>query len=355
MTMSNCIEVIDSIFKVAFGDTHEPDDSVFESLSLAAELGDTEFFCQLVEAEKAKGRKKDQPTLLYSAVSAGKETVVKALIEAGADVHAKIEMFFTFDALETAIDKGFINIVKMLLDAGADPNWNNASPGLACVTKAVQKGYANILRLLLERGASVKFGTGFRILVEAVQKSTPEIVQLLIEAGCNVNTRDYQKETPLTAGCIRANVEIVMALIASGANVNKTGMHEYTPLISVLYAEKLNKMLSSHGLEEKSADIEKKILEITKMLINAGADVNCLDSHHGTTPLMMAVQRNNIELVEFLIASNANVNMISQPDPKSLFVGQFKRTNALQIAIKKSSPKIVQLLLDAGASEQITL
>ncbi|ELS32955.1 MULTISPECIES: ankyrin repeat domain-containing protein [Pseudanabaena] len=339
--MSNFIEVIDSIFKVAFGDTLEPDDSVFESLSLAAESGDTEFFRQLVEAESAKIRRKDQPTLLYSAVSVGKETVVKALIEAGADVHAKIEMFFTFDALETAIDKGFINIVKMLLDAGADPNWNNASPGLACVTKAVQKGYADILRLLLERGASVKFGTGFRLLVEAAQKSTPEIVQLLIEAGCNVNTRDYQEDTPLTVACKRANVEIVRVLIAAGANVNKTGMHEYTPLISLLYAEKLNKMLSSHGLAEKLADIEERVLEISKMLINAGADVNCLDSHHGTTPLMMAVQRNNIELVKFLIASNANVNMISQPDPKSLFVGQVKCTNALQLAIQQNLPEIV--------------
>ncbi len=353
--MSNINEAIDSIFTAIFSKVESSDadsDNAFEILSIAASTGDREFFRQLVAAEKAKNRKENDPTVLYGAVSAGKEDIVRALIEAGVDVNAQFKMFFTFNALLEAINKGFSNIVKMLLDAGADPNLHDGGM-MSCLAQAVKKGQTDIVNLLLEHGAIVKTGTGFRLLVKAAEESTPEIVQILFEAGCNINTRDNQDATPLTTACMRANVEMVRTLIDLGANVDKNGMHGYTPLISVLYAEKLMGMLSHHGLSEKFADTEERVLAIAQMLIEAGADVNCRDAHHGTTALMLAIQRHYFKVAKFLVIAKVDINAISNPDPKSIFVGKCKNVTALHLAVEENLIEFVQLLLNAEANPNI--
>ena len=352
---NNLNKVIDHIFNQFSGHPSASEDSqaVWDELSEAVIRDDREFFRQLVAAETAQARKKSEPTILFSAVSAGKLDIVEALINAGCDVNAKTEMFFTFDSLGIAVDSGFIDMVRLLLDVGGDPNGNNANPGMSYIRKAAKKGYTEIVRLLIDRGAKVKFGTGFRLLVDAAEHSNVEIVQMIIDAGCNVNTRDHQYNTPLTAACRQGKVEVVKTLIDAGANVNKTGMHEYTPLISVFYAETTNQFMSRQGFAETITDIEKNIFAITEMLVNAGAEINCRDSHHGTTPLMMAIMKNYYSVAKLLIQAGADLNLISQPDPNSFFVGEAKNRTALHIAVKSEQIKAVQMLVEAGANSQI--
>ncbi|MFN6570448.1 ankyrin repeat domain-containing protein [Dendronalium sp. ChiSLP03b] len=332
----------------------EKANAVFDRLSTAAQAKDTEFFQQLVETEKRQGRKKNEPTLLIAATMQERADIVQALIQAGADVNAKVEEFFTFDALEFAVDKGYTKITKILLDGGADPNWNNENPGLCSITKAVRKGNLEIVKMLIDAGAAVKFGTGFRLLVDAAEKSTPEIVQLLLDAGCNVNTRETGQDTPLTAACKRANVEIVRTLIAAGANVNKIGMHEFSPLVAVFYAPKFNQMLSGQGLAEADNNISKKLLTIIQILIDAGADFNPRDLQ-GRTPLMLAINQGFIEAAKVLIAAGADINILSKPDDKVIifFRGDGISRTALHFAVETGQEEAVKLLLAAGADLNI--
>ncbi|MEM8718950.1 MAG: ankyrin repeat domain-containing protein [Cyanobacteria bacterium P01_G01_bin.39] len=351
--LNNAINNIFNHFDGDYNTTEEDSQAVFNELSEAVKKGDKKFFHQLVAAEKAKERKKNEPTILFGAVSAGKIDIVKALIEAGCDVNAKIEMCFTFDALGVAVDKGFTEIVQVLLDSGADPNANNANPGIAYIRKAMRKGYTKIVHLLLDRGAKVKFGTGFRLLVDAAENSNVEIVQMIIDAGCNVNTRNYQYDTSLTAACRRGKVEVVKTLVDAGANVNKTGMHEYTPIISVFYAEITNKFMARQGFTKAINNIEESVYAIVDILINAGAEVNCRDSHHGTIPLMMAIIKNYHSVAKLLIEAGADLDLISQPDPNSFFVGEVKNRTALHIAVELEQINTVRMLLEAGANSQI--
>lgn len=358
MMPNNLNEIISAIFCAAMGETEtkpsEKISALFDRLSVAAQTGDTDFFRQLVEAENQKSRKKNEPTLLMAATLEGKADIVRALIAAGADVNAKMQQFLTVDALEFAVDKGYADIVKILLDAGADPNWNNQNPGLCPILKTVRQGNAEIVRMLIDAGAAVKFGTGFRLLVEAAEKSTAEIVQILIDAGCNVNTRNSGGDTPLTAACKRANAEVVRTLIAAGANVNKTGMHEFTPIVAVFYAPKMNQTLAEHGFVEKDNDISSKIVSIVQMLLDAGANLNDRDLQ-GRTPLMLAVMLGFVEIAKILIAAGADVNAMSQPDSKviSLFRGDGISRTALHFAVEESQKDAIALLLEAGADPDI--
>lgn len=326
----------------------------FDRLLIAAKAGNTELFHALVVAENQRQRKKSDPSLLMSAVMAGQIEVVRALIAAGADVNAKVEMFFTFDALEMAADRGYTEIVKLLLEAGADPNWNNQNPGLCPIRKACEKGHTDIVRLLINAGAAVKFETGFRLLVDAAEKSQPEIIQLLIDAGCNVNTRNYQSDTPLTAACRRAQVGIVQTLIAAKANVNKVGMHDMTPLVTVFLAPKMNEALAGHGLAKAESDVPKKITQIVNALAVAGADVNVYDVM-GKTALMLAIKQRNFDAAQTLIDAGANVNAIMYPNQDSIFVrgATIVCDSALHLAAKANDTDAISLLLNAGANPNL--
>lgn len=359
MMQNNLNDIIAAIYRAATGEaerqTPAPEEisALFDRLSLAAQTGDTNFFRKLVEAEKQK-RKKKEPTLLMAATLAERADIVRELIAAGADVNAKMQQFLTVNALDFAIGKGYADIVKILLDAGADPNWNNQSPMSCPITTAVWHRNAKIVRMLIDAGASVKFGTGFRLLVDAAEKSTSEIVELLINAGCNVNTKNTGGDTPLTAACKRANVEIVQTLIAADANVNKKGMHEFSPLVAVFYAPKLNEMLGGHGFAAKDSEIPSKIVSIVQILVNAGA--NCFDRDlQGRTPLMLAVMQGFVEAAKILIAAGADVNSISQPDSKVmvLFRGDGISRTALHFATEAGQKDAIALLLEAGADPNI--
>jgi uncharacterized protein len=352
MTQNNFREQIGNVIDLVLGKSslspaqERAAELEFDRLTLAAQAGDTELFRQLLIAERADRQQENQPTLLMGVVMAKRVAIVKALLEAGADVNATYEQFFIFDALGFAVDDGSTEIVRLLLAAGADPNRHNDSPGLAPIRKACEKGDADLVRILLDAGAAVKFGTGFRLLTDAAEKSTPEIVQLLIDAGCNVNTRD--RDTPLTAACRLARVEIVQTLLANSANPNKPGMHDMMPLTTIFLAPKM-----VAAMERREIDLSDRIDRIVSHLLAAGAEPNTHDVM-GKTSLMLALEQHNFAIAERLLAAGADVNKSTQPQADSVFVHgrQIVTQSALHLAIVDKQHAAIDFLLAAGADPQ---
>ncbi len=353
MMQNNFREQIGSVIDLVLGKSklspaqEQAAELEFDRLTLATQAGDTELFEQLLIAERSDlKQQEDRPTLLMGAVMAKRVAIVKALLEAGADVNATYKQFFIFDALEFAVDNGSTEIVKLLLAAGADPNRHNDSPGLTPIRKACEKGDADIVRLLIDAGAAVKFGTGFRLLTDAAEKSTPEIVQLLIDAGCNVNTRD--RDTPLTAACRLAQVEIVQTLLANAANPNKSGMHEMMPLTTIFLAPKM-----VAAMEQREIDLSERIDRIVSHLLAAGAEPNTHEVM-GKTPLMLALEQHNFATAKRLLAAGADVNKLTQPQADSVFVHgqQTVLQSGLHLAIADKHHAAIDFLLAAGANSQ---
>lgn len=104
----------------------------------------------------------------------------------------------------------------------------------------------------------------------------------------------------------------------SVADINSNPKHGVTPLISA---------------------VKKNNIEIAKMLIEKGADVNAVGGSEKKTAIFFAVSDDNVEMVKMLISKGADLNVTDA----------YYQT-PLNIAVEKGNKKMINLLL--GVKEE---
>ena len=149
----------------------------------------------------------------------------------------------------------------------------------------------------------------------------------LLDSGVNVNAKvlDYTDRhiheygwTALSVASYQGNIEIVRLLLAKGADLNITcGGKGWTAL-----------MLAS----------QEGQLVIVRALLAEGADINMKDDE-GYSSLMLASQHNHTEVVNFLLDSGAEINAETS-----------NGWTALSLAYSLNRNKIVSALLSRGAN-----
>jgi ankyrin repeat protein len=182
-------------------------------------------------------------------------------------------------SLDEAVRLNDIVLVKALIDAGADVNAIDEL-GETPLHVAVVRGYREVASLLIEKGADVNAGDvrGLTPVHAAAWRGYRDSVDLLITKGADINARDKDGLTPLHTAALAGRKETVAQLIEKGADVNAKNKDAVTPLHAAALA----------GDRETVA-----------LLINKGADVN-VRSKDGLTPLQMASQQEHWEVVELL-------------------------------------------------------
>ena len=136
------------------------------------------------------------PENLLEAIWADDIALVKALLAAGADPHARSDSDWT--PLHSAASADKVEAIKALLAAGGDVN-------------AVAKNSATPLH-------------------QAAFYDAVEAIKVLLAAGANVDVRGGDRETPLIWAACGGSVEAIKALLAAGANVNVRDEEGDTPL-----------------------------------------------------------------------------------------------------------------------------
>ncbi len=145
---------------------------------------------------------------------------------------------------------------------------------------------------------SVYLGRAEAKLLDAVSRGDIHVVQEYLDSGGNVNLQDEPGMTPLhhavNADRKGSHLEMVKLLIARGANVNAIDDTEHSPL-----------HLASHAATAAS-------------LIDAGARVNATTRRTGETSLFSAVwgaaqgadktYQSYLDLTKLLISNGADVN-----------------------------------------------
>ena len=199
-------------------------------------------------------------TALMGAAFGDHTEIVRLLLEAGADVHAKL-------GVKTALN------MVMSLGATSVGDFSMAGSGLRRYTRS----YVTALGLALAwRHTEIatlleQADEGRGDLMEAISESDAPRVQRLIEAGVDVNAIGPFGETALTEALRNGHIEILRLLIESGADVNVMGKSGNTPLFPAA--------AGGHTA-------------IARLLIEAGADVNQNGMHfmggRGGTPLLSA-------------------------------------------------------------------
>jgi ankyrin repeat protein len=216
-------------------------------------------------------------------------------------------------------------------------------------------GNPKILQLFLQKGMDVKEidKEGKTPLHAAAGGKSGGAIDLLLANGADIEAVDgtEYKRTPLNLAAESANAEAMKALIDRGADVSdrKILLATINRFQSQPAKKEMIELLLGKGAKIPSGLLYSAMsygsIDLAKLLIDRGADVNEFDDYDNTTLLMRIVQPNTgispslkPALVKLFLSKGADVNARNKN-------GQ----TALSIADKSSTPEIIELLKQHGA------
>jgi ankyrin repeat protein len=269
---------------------------------------------------------------------------------------------FRTTPLHQAIEKRDLSEVRKLVDACAHVNTIDDS-GRTPLHVSSALGSAEAVRLLLGAGADVSArtrGPGDSASIHsrtalhlAAAAGSAPVAQLLIAQGADVNAKalDFVDRdwggTPLHEAAAAGAVDVIDVLIRARADIDAFSVNG-SPLASAVRkrAGAAVKMLIARGaeLQSGSGDVPLYIAadsgaeEITKLLLDGGADVN-VDGAFGRRPLHQAARHGHLAIVRMLLAAKADPNVKSMDEQ-----------TPLHTAASEGRLESIKLLLAAGAS-----
>jgi ankyrin repeat domain-containing protein 50 len=285
---------------------------------------------------------------LQAAAKAGISSLVKLLLQSGADINASDENHG--NALQAAAEKGHEHVVQLLIESGAEINLQGGEYGTALQAAAFH-GYESIVQLLLDNGANVHLQGGCwgNALQGAIQGGNRAVIETILDKGPDVNAEGGFYGTPLQAAAQEGDLAVFKLLLDKGASVNvDAGLHG-NPL---------------------QAACERGRLACAKMLVKRGADVNARGGFHGNA-LQAAGYSGNAELIVFLLENGAQINTLGSHGSvlraaawrggcslidlllqhgAEIDAGNPRHDTALQAAAAKGHVDATELLLERGAN-----
>jgi len=250
---------------------------------------------------------------LEIAVDKGNIKGVKRLLDKGANIHIIKDY-----PLRHFSYKGNLEMVKYLIERGADINAFNGES----IIIASSNGYLDIVKYLVENGADIHEQSD-QALTYAIQKNHLDIVKYLIGVGCGdksylyrnfINAARKTEDTELIDYIEKhLNRQIKEGLLnkLEGPNEKEvrnalSKMNYETALEKSIehgYVDFVKKYLKLIDIKVKDKDrllfiaIDSNNIEIVKILIDNGADINCEDS----IPLFFAAENGDKKMVEFIL------------------------------------------------------
>ena len=191
--------------------------------------------------------------------------------------------------------------------------------GLEKLVVAVLNSDFEAARAAIASGADVNGISveGMYPLHYAVNSEMPRMVRFLIENKADVNARETEGGyTPLHLVCrknfdmAKNRLEIAVILIAAGANINAADESGATSL----------HMAVTGGLEE-----------LSRLLIEYGADVNVRTGYHKLTPLHQASSGGHLSIIKLLLEKGADINATGAADWTPLHAAKNKETAELLV------------------------
>jgi len=310
----------------------------------------------------------DEGITALHAAAGGPSEVVELLLKEGADINAE-----TADArtpLHCAVEVGCKKNVELLLDKGAAINATTLDlctplhyavlhkPKNAGGFFAIRAEHTKIAEILLERGADVNAQTknGKTCLLIAVEKSFADLIDVILgykpdlsineaclqaairrcEAHCSSYTVEKDRSPiveRLLAYGFRLRPQDVSGLplvlffsvVRNGSAKTAEAILDLSPNAQALLSSSFQDMTALH------AAVQRRHLEIARLLLKCGADVNAVSG--GKRPLDFAIDNADWRMFELLVSHQADV--------------KYDRELLLRAAV--SRVEIVAYLLQHGA------
>jgi ankyrin repeat protein len=258
-------------------------------------------------------------TALMAAANQGHAAIVETLLEAGADINAKMPDGST--ALMLAAKESKEEAARALLEYNPDINVTD-NDGWNCLHHIDENTPLSLVRVLVRRGVDLEQRTneGYTVLRSAVEKSDLSTMKYLLDRKANINTAEGFFGGPLHIAALFKDVDAVRLLVDRGGDVNL--LHRGrggTPLMIAYFRE----------------DCDEKDPIVRYLVEEAGADVNAHGGFFGSA-LNMACLTSTVDLIKVIL---------DKVDDKA-FADNLGRRPIHCAAIR--TVEHVQLILDAG-------
>ncbi|RMJ25732.1 ankyrin repeat-containing protein [Aspergillus sp. HF37] len=232
--------------------------------------------------------------------------------------------------LQATVRAGNSDMARFLLQNGVKVDARPESKyGHTALQVAAAVGNKELILLLLEWGADVNappgFKYGFTALEVAAHHKDVGLIKVLLDAGAAVSAADRRQTwTALQAAVYAGNVEGTRLLIQHGADVN-------APPIGNLGEYALHLALF-RGYD--------RTYDLAMTLLAANADPNVRSKREGLTGLQAAAKHSDVKVIELLLNAGATVEALP---------GLY-RTTALHKTVCRGYVPAAQLLLQIGAN-----
>jgi alpha-tubulin suppressor-like RCC1 family protein/ankyrin repeat protein len=251
--------------------------------------------------------------------------------------------------------QGDVKKIKSLLKAGANPNYIDVY-GSTCIMYASSKGRADIIKMLVEFGGDPNIArkeNGSTALMIAAQTGQLEAAKALISVRANPNAVSNATTGSYTAviyALHKGHSDIAKYLLDSGADAKILKGEQLLAAVGVGDINIVKQLLQMNvdpnaegtyftGCPSLFRTSSKEIVDV---LIKAGANTNFRITKTGVTPLMTHVERGNIEVVKLLLAAGVEVNLKDNEGRTALSCAQ-------KLEDVKIRDEIIAILKNAGA------
>jgi len=288
-------------------------------------------------------------TPLMTCSRSGTVDGVRILIEYGAAVNAK-EPKENQTALMWAAAERHPDVVKALIDAHADLK-AHTKEGFTAIHFAAREGDLETVKVLLAAGVDVNFLT--------YAEGTTNHVRSFLGVSKTVGTFGY---TPLLVAVVRGQVDLALWLLDHGADPNNMAAG-FTPLHWASSQWESFTANPVYGFKDPMSGIPDRQakLRLVKALLAHGADVNArmtmpqpgiaggyLDAT-GATPFLLAASANDLEMMHILLDAGANPKILTATNASAIMAAAgLNHSIGEDTVTEAQAMQTVKLLLDLG-------
>ncbi|QYT03099.1 Ankyrin repeat protein [Trichoderma simmonsii] len=332
-------------------------------LWLAAQQGYSEVARLLAEAKADVHATDDSGGTALHAVFDSAETV-RVLLEHGADINRMDKNEAT--PLGLAINSNQVNAVKLMLsESKIKPDWSMPSMYRA-IQCAVREGYTDVMLLVLEAGVNVDLvdEQNASLTLWAMSRNDDNMIRTLLEFGPDLSHKDKDGDTALHNIRKKTPLASIRRLVNAGSKLDTMNNDLETPLISAIRACNMEVFdyfmtkpivvdtLNSPSFNKEGAPLHfacaRGTIEMVKVLIKNGADVNYACASAYGTPLIAATRRrgDDSDVAESIVGL-----LLDEGADPTISAG--RAGYPIISASISCSPMVIQLLLNHKASVDV--
>ncbi|XP_046365631.2 ankyrin repeat domain-containing protein 17-like [Haliotis rufescens] len=320
-------------------------------LCLASREGHEEMVKYVMDMVSINSRCWNKMTPVMLAAEKGHKDVVELLVSKGADVSLSDKR--GNNLLHFASRGGQVEVVKYVLSLGRlsinSRGWKKMTP----VMLAAEKGHKEVVEVLVSKGANVSlvYDGGNNILCLASRKGHEEVVKYVMDM-VSINSRCWNKMTPVMLAAGKGHKEVVELLVSKGADVSLSDKRGDNLLhfASREGHEEVVKFVLSQDMVSINSRGWKKITpamtaaekghkEVVELLVSKGADVSFSDKR-GNNLLHLASQGGQVEVVKYVL-SLGRLSINSRG---------WKKMTPVMLAAAKGHKEVVEVLVSKGAN-----